>query len=187
MVKNLTSFQKNSLCLDLGCGAGRYFSFIEGETVGVDLSTDMLKRAKKYKEVNLIKADIYYLPFQKETFDFILSISVIGEYCPFDLKLLKEICSVLRSKGTFLFTVIPLHHLLLPFKKYLMFFLPLQIFNLIRGRSVPFHFGVSKFEVRNKLRKFGLEIVQIKERHGSSYPHFIVLAVRFPGQRNEQN
>jgi len=84
-----------------------------------------------------------------------------------------------------MFTVIPLHHLLLPFKKYLMFFLPFQIFNLICDRSVLFHFGVSKFEIKNKLRKLGLEIVLIKERHGSSYPHFIVLAVRFPRQRNE--
>jgi len=144
--------------------------------VGVDISIEMLKQARKYREINLIQADIYHLPFSKEIFDFILSMSVIGEHCPLDLELLKEICSVMRPKGTFLFSVIPLHHLLLPFKRYLMFFLPLQIFNLIRGRSIIFCFGVSKFEIKNKLRKFGLEIVQIKERHGISYPHFIVVA-----------
>ncbi|MEM2293277.1 MAG: hypothetical protein QXF61_09570 [Nitrososphaeria archaeon] len=48
MVKSLTSFSKNILCLDLGCGAGRYFPFIEGETVRVDLSTKMLK-SKSYQ------------------------------------------------------------------------------------------------------------------------------------------
>lgn len=133
----------------------------------------MLKQAKKHvkkTKINLIQADIYHLPFRKKTFDFILSMSVIGEYCPFNLEFLKEICSILRSEGTFLFTVIPLHHLLLPSKRYLMFFLPLRIFNLIRGKSVIFYFGVSKAEIRNKLKKQALNFGQLKKDMVYSIP-----------------
>jgi SAM-dependent methyltransferase len=174
MINNVVTRQKPAFVLDLGCGTGRYFSFLRGETiVGVDLSIEMLKHAKKlkFKNIGLIRADIYHLPLRKGIFDLIISMSIIGECTPFDLKLLQEIRFVLRSTGTFLFTVIPLHHLLLPFKKYLMFFIPLQIFKLVRGENTLFCFGTSKLEIKNKLRRLGLEIAQIKERHGISYPH----------------
>jgi SAM-dependent methyltransferase len=180
MVQRLVSIVKPVFVLDLGCGAGRYFPFLQGKTiVGVDLSIEMLKRAKKFKNVNLIQADIYHLPFQKSIFNLVISMHVIGEYAPFDLKLLQEVCPILRPKGTFLFTVIPLHHLLVPFKKYLNFFIPFQIFNIMRGTTILFHFGASKFGIKNKLRRLGLEIIQIKERHGISYPHFIVVSQVF--------
>jgi len=50
MVKGV-DFQKEArYCFRFRCGAGRYFSFLKGETiVGVDLSIEMLKEAKKYR------------------------------------------------------------------------------------------------------------------------------------------
>ncbi len=51
-----------------------------------------------------------------------------------------------------------------------MFFLPLRIFNLIRGKSVIFYFGVSKAEIRNKLKKQALNFGQLKKDMVYSIP-----------------
>jgi len=178
-IKNLSNKKKPKFVLDLGCGSGRYLPFLKGKIiVGVDLSKGMLKQAKKFEHVHFVQADIYHLPFRQKIFDLIVSMSVIGEYCPFTVELLEEICNVLRDKGIFLFTVIPLHHVLLPFpSKYLGFFMPLQIIQFIRGKSTILHFCASKLQVIKILRKLGLEILKINERHGELYPHFIIEAL----------
>jgi SAM-dependent methyltransferase len=172
-------FEKNpALVLDVGCGSGRYFPFLKGEMiVGVDLSTRMLKCGRKFKHINLIQADIFNLPFKENIFDLIISMSIIGENCPLTMKLLKEISYTLGSKGMFAFTVIPLHHRLLPIKGYVQFFLPLQIIKLMHGNEDVVLFWASKLEIKNKLRKLGLEIIQIRERHGIIYPHFLIVSI----------
>jgi len=174
-IRGLVSKIRPNVILDLGCGGGRYFPFLKGELmVGVDLSKGMLKEAKRFKHVQLIQADVYHLPFRESSFDLIISMSVIGECCPFNIELLKEISNILRSKGTFLFTVIPLHHLLLPSQKYLQFFIPFQFIQLMRSNTYLPHFGASKLQIIAILRKLELEICKIDERHGAAYPHFIV-------------
>jgi len=177
-VEKLVSEKKPVVILDLGCGSGRYLPFLKGELiVGIDFSIGMLKHAKKFKNANFIQADIFNLPFKENTFDLIISMSIIGEHCPLNMKLLKEISYVLSLKGTLAFTVIPLHHRLLPYKGYIWFFWPFLIIQLMLGKETTI-FCASKFEINNKLRKLGLEIMQIKERHGIVYPHFLVVGTR---------
>ncbi len=81
LLKNDKSF----LVLDLGCGTG--FSsevLIENgfRVIGVDVLLDMLSKARekkvlyqKFRNLNLVLADINFLPFRKNTMNFIISIS----------------------------------------------------------------------------------------------------------------
>ncbi len=77
--------EKNNLIVDLGCGTG--FSseiLIENgyRVIGIDILKDMLLKAKskknflkKEKELELILADINYLPIKQASIDHIVSIS----------------------------------------------------------------------------------------------------------------
>ncbi len=77
--------EKSFLVLDLGCGTG--FSsevLIENgfKVVGVDVLRDMLLKARekkvnyeKFRNLELILADINFLPFRNNTMNFIISIS----------------------------------------------------------------------------------------------------------------
>ena len=175
-IAKVVAEKRPAFILDLACGAGRYFHLLKSElTVGVDFSIGMLKQAKKFKNISLVRGDIFKLPFREKIFDLVISMSAIGEHCPLSVKLLKGIRKALSSTGTFAFTVIPLHHCLLPYKGNIYFMLPLSIMRFLLGKGGA-TFCASKFEVKNKLRKLGLEIVQIKEIHGSTTPHFFVVA-----------
>ena len=76
--------EKKALILDLGCGTG-YSSEILIENgyrvIGVDILDDMILQAKKkktkldYIDLDLILADISYLPFRNNVFNHGLSIS----------------------------------------------------------------------------------------------------------------
>jgi ubiquinone/menaquinone biosynthesis C-methylase UbiE len=175
-IAKIVAEKKPVLILDLACGSGRYIPFLKGNMiVGVDLSVGMLGQAKKFKNANLVRGDLFNLPFREDIFDLIISMSVIGEHCPLSNTLLKEISRILRLKGTFMFTVIPLHHRLFPYKRYTSYFLPFPIINLTLGKE-DIIFSASKIEIKNKLCKLGLEIIHIRERHGITHPHFIVVS-----------
>ena len=76
----------NPNCLDLGCGPG-LFSMLLGcmgyRVTAMDISLDMLRKAKQNCEFNgiydnvYIKGNIEELPFEDETFDYIVSKSVV--------------------------------------------------------------------------------------------------------------
>ncbi len=79
----IEEYRKNVL-LDAGCGYGRWVRFFSDRgvrVVGVDLSTDSIELcASEYltrKNVGLIQADIYNLPFPQEHFDNIFSFGVL--------------------------------------------------------------------------------------------------------------
>jgi ubiquinone/menaquinone biosynthesis C-methylase UbiE len=77
--------EKNNLIVDLGCGTG-FSSEILVENghrvIGIDILVDMLSKAKskkqflqREKDLELILADINYLPIKQATIDQIISIS----------------------------------------------------------------------------------------------------------------
>lgn len=74
---------RSKLILDVGCGMGHYMEIAalqRGEIVGIDLSyaVDVAYRLIGHlPNVHIIQADIFELPFQKETFDFIYSFGVL--------------------------------------------------------------------------------------------------------------
>ena len=73
---------KGKLILDAGCGTGRHSYFSSkfgGKVIAIDLSNavETAKEINKDKNVEIVQADIYNLPFKDNTFDFIYSIGVI--------------------------------------------------------------------------------------------------------------
>ncbi len=74
---------KGRSVLDVGCGTGRFMELAAadgGEVVGVDLSYAVetaVENSRGRKNVHVVQADIFNLPFRAEAFDFIYSIGVL--------------------------------------------------------------------------------------------------------------
>jgi len=94
--------------LDIGCGTGWAVYQIanqledKGNFVGVDLSEGMLTKAKQklngFKNVSFIKSSAEKLPFENESFDFIICTNSFHHY-PDPVKTLSEINRVLKTNG----------------------------------------------------------------------------------------
>jgi SAM-dependent methyltransferase len=95
---------KGKLILDVGVGAGRFADVVSrwgGEVVGVDLSfaVDAAHRnIGKRRNVHVIQADIFNLPFKKDTFDHMYSIGVL-HHTPDTEAALKSIVPYLKKRG----------------------------------------------------------------------------------------
>ncbi len=86
----------DSYVLDLGCGTGLLFEHIGKKAkllVGLDVSTKSLKRAKRrakrFPNVNILRADADLTPFPKEIFDVVFAITLL-QNMPNPLLTLKE-------------------------------------------------------------------------------------------------
>jgi len=110
-----TSFNHEISVLDIGCGSGRYFHCLNntGSLTGIDVSPFMIKEAKNparqddvsIKNIVLRCENIFDSPLPENSFDFIYSIGVLGEHSPFDLFICDKVYKLLKSNGTFFFTV----------------------------------------------------------------------------------
>jgi len=103
--------------LDIGCGTGRWFHCLRDVKllVGLDASLNMLNIAHRrlpeldalsHTECLLFEADIRKLMFMPDSFDFIYSTGVLGEYVPFDQVLLESILSWLSVRGSCFITIV---------------------------------------------------------------------------------
>ncbi|MEM7535227.1 MAG: class I SAM-dependent methyltransferase [Chloroflexota bacterium] len=99
----------DKLALDLGCGTGTGLQVLAKDfehVVGVDIKMSSLLIAKKFLEesniqnVTLIHASAHKLPFDKEQFDFAMSINVLEHVFTPDT-MLREMAAVLKSGGVF--------------------------------------------------------------------------------------
>lgn len=97
--------------LDLGCGNGRYFEYLEDKKVnyfGVDNSEKLIKIAKsKYPGVHFQIADALNLPFPDNFFDKVISIATF-HHIPskeFRIKFLNEVKRILKPGGILILTV----------------------------------------------------------------------------------
>jgi ubiquinone/menaquinone biosynthesis C-methylase UbiE/uncharacterized protein YbaR (Trm112 family) len=96
--------------LDVGCGAGRFLDVAsqnECEVVGVDLSnaTDAARaNLKERKNVHLVQASIYELPFKPGAFDGCYCIGVI-QHTPDPEKSLRALPKVLKKGGRIAVTI----------------------------------------------------------------------------------
>jgi len=106
----LTKISKGETVVDLGSGAG-FDAFITarhvgdgGKVIGIDLSDDMLKLAKKnavqgkYTNVEFLKGDIEDLPLEDNLADHVISNCVINLSLNKD-KVYKEAYRILKSSG----------------------------------------------------------------------------------------
>lgn len=75
----LSNFKKNSKILDIGCGTGFSTQVLvdnKFKAKGIDISEPMIEIAKS-KELDVKTADFKNIPFKKEEFDGIVSISAL--------------------------------------------------------------------------------------------------------------
>jgi tRNA (uracil-5-)-methyltransferase TRM9 len=99
--------------LNLGCGHGADFlPFCKNfELYGVDFSGEMIRLSQKYAgkfnfPVNLAVADVCYLPYNNETFDYIISIATYHHLKrEQQLPAFQELKRVLKPGGTAFVTV----------------------------------------------------------------------------------
>jgi ubiquinone/menaquinone biosynthesis C-methylase UbiE len=109
------------LLLEAGVGTGRFATWLAKrglEVVGVDISKEMLKKAKEKREISnvdvgLILADVHFLPFKKGAFDSCICINVIDHF-PDINRFLRQVKHVVRSEGYFVFNFSNLQSLYLP-------------------------------------------------------------------------
>jgi len=101
--------------LDLGCGCGRHFRFLEGaqKIVGIDVSSEMLKEAEHPAGEDKIKASLelicgnfFSMEFPEHSFDLIYSCGVFGLWMPLDEFILKKISRWLKPDGRALLVVV---------------------------------------------------------------------------------
>lgn len=97
--------------LDAGCGYGRLineFSRYTEKIIGIDISGEMLKEAKKYlgNGFELHKGSITKLPFEAQKFDIVVCDRVLMHLKELDMKTaLLEFNRVLKPNGIILFSV----------------------------------------------------------------------------------
>lgn len=99
---------KGKVCLDAGCGGGRYsiaLALIGAKKVyGIDISKnsikDACKRAKNFKinNINFTTASLEKLPFKSKSFDFVICSGVIHHTANSE-KAMSEIARVLHKGG----------------------------------------------------------------------------------------
>ncbi len=106
----LAKIKKGDTVLDLGSGAGFdcFLASVEvgqtGKVIGVDLTDEMLKRARKnaqsggYQNVEFMKGDIETLPLENDSVDIIISNCVLNLSTQKE-KVFKEAYRVLRDEG----------------------------------------------------------------------------------------
>ncbi len=82
------SFPRPIRVLEIGCGTGRYFHWLQNVEllVGTDISPEMLKHAEQpvlhqeitAREIRLVLGSVYEMSFEAASFDFIYSLGVFG-------------------------------------------------------------------------------------------------------------
>ena len=137
----------DSPLLDLGCGVGHSFHFLQPrDTVGVDLDLSALRGQSRKTCV----ADMSRLPFRSGCFGSVLSVQSI-EHVPDAKRVLAEVVRILRPRGTAIFVT----------PNRLTFARPHEIID-------PYHFReYDPFELREVFKEFFVQ-VQILGLFGST-------------------
>lgn len=101
-----TILNKQTYVLDVGCGTGRwtrYLSSRAGFIEAVDPSNAIFTAAKLLKDiknVRLARASVETLPFEDETFDFVMSIGVL-HHIPDTAKAMRDCVKKVKKGGYF--------------------------------------------------------------------------------------
>ncbi|MCS7204441.1 MAG: class I SAM-dependent methyltransferase [Leptospiraceae bacterium] len=110
LLKEMGNLENQSV-LDLGCGQGffcRILSEKKAKVVGIDLSQELIRLAKKYPNdrIQYYVANAEELSFlHDEMFDFIVSILSLGNMRDLD-KVFREVARLLKTTGKFYFVII---------------------------------------------------------------------------------
>lgn len=116
----ILSYASHGRLLDVGCGPGYFLREFQGtrwEAVGVDLSDDVVQRARRRHGVDARSGDLISQRFAPDSFDAV-TLFYLLEHVPDPLSLLQEVRRVLRPGGLLLIRVpdmeplVRLHNLL---------------------------------------------------------------------------
>lgn len=149
--------------LEAGVGTGRFATWLAKngfEVVGIDLSKEMLKKAKEKKsllrvDVDLVRADVHNLPFRNGFFDCCLCINVMDHFSDVD-GFLRQVKYVVRSDGYFVFN----------FSNVQSLYLPIALMVNLRGK------GMFRSKIQSAWYTFG-EIERLLSKNG-----FVVSTVK---------
>ena len=161
--------------LNLGCAHGPDFSPFKPnfELYGVDLSTEMLRFARKYAQkyefrVTLALADVRFLPYRDNTFDYAISVATYHHVKGKNDRLaaLRELKRVLKPGGEAFITVWNRWQPRFWFKG--------------RGITVPwrtkektlyrYYYLFSYLELEKMVNEAGLEVIKSFPEHGYRFP-----------------
>ena len=114
--------KRDDIVLDMGCGTGRFFQFLNKKValvVGCDFSKNMALMAKKYAKegaCDIVVCDCMYLPFKEQVFDKVLACGLF-EYVQSLREYLREVNRVLKKGGSIVFNVWNALYPFMPFIK----------------------------------------------------------------------
>ena len=112
LIKSVLSTLDDLSVFDFGCGTLRYIDAFEDKYnryVGLDKSESMIYFARKKKaDVELIVGDISskIIVNYRNSFNFIYSIGVLGEYIRFNKEILLKLSDLLKEDGFILFSLV---------------------------------------------------------------------------------
>ena len=95
---------KNSVCLDIGCGSGRWSKFISqraGFVEAIDPSEAVIPAVKLTQpcgNIRVTRAGYGCIPFEKESFDFVFSLGVV-HHLPDTQGAITEAASMVKKNG----------------------------------------------------------------------------------------
>lgn len=101
---------KNKLILDVGCGMGRFMEIAnkyQGNVFGIDLSYSVdacFKNIGLKKNIHIMQADLFKLPFEENMFDFIYSLGVL-HHTPNCEQAFKSLPKLLKKRGKITITL----------------------------------------------------------------------------------
>lgn len=166
----------SGVCLDVGCGTGRYALKIAGEgveVVALDLSLKMLKRlklkAKKsavYERVNVVVADGERLPFREDVFDGLVCALALDHFVDCD-GAAGEFSRVLKGDGLCVVSVFN-GYMLGDFQRRYGFGDKVPFRTESMSPVLVFEVGHSAGEVEEIFRKYGFRVEDVK---GCCYWH----------------
>ena len=100
------TINKDASVLDIGCGGGRVLEVLYGVTknmVGIDHDEEAIKLAKKnlgkYPEIKLLLAKAEKLPFEDNSFDFVICIGTLSNLGDVKIQALNEMKRVVKKEG----------------------------------------------------------------------------------------
>jgi ubiquinone/menaquinone biosynthesis C-methylase UbiE len=109
-ILELIDYSDAGRILEVGCGNGKVIDKMKSKTkkdvsiTGIDISYDLLKEAKKsdeHNEITYFQSDAEKLPFNDNSFDVVMSISVLW-YMYNPIETFNEVLRVLKPGGQFL-------------------------------------------------------------------------------------
>jgi len=150
--------------LDVGVGTGRFAMWLAKkgfEVVGVDISKEMLKEAKRKtqissKNIHLILADAHFLPLRKEMFDNCICINMVNHISKMD-EFLREVKYVINRTGVFIVNFPNLQSLYLP----IAIIVNLSKRALFKGGKIRSRW-FTPLEIKSLMRNAGFNIKEVK-------------------------